>query len=96
MMTKIRQNVTKNIGFSAMLAGALAAATTGLAGPAAATPGIDIPVRHAEYSRHSDIGSDIGHDIRHDIGHDIRHDMECERLRRECRFQRVPFGLEVR
>ena len=65
----------KRFKLAALITGGLAAATIGLAGPAAAAPGIDIPIRHSEYSWHGDIGSDIRHDIRHDIRQNIRHDI---------------------
>lgn len=81
-MKKIRQDMTKKVGLSAMFAAGLAAATIGLAGPAAAAPEIDIPTRHVEYSWHGDIGHHARGDAGHDVGSDIRQDIRPDLLHR--------------
>ncbi|MGD9619986.1 MAG: hypothetical protein AB7G47_06810 [Mycolicibacterium sp.] len=74
----MKKNISKKIGFTAMLTGGLAAATIGLAGPAAAMP-VDGPMQPAAYSYIGhDIVRDVAHDVRHDvrqIRHDVRHDV---------------------
>lgn len=74
----MKDNMTKKIGLTAMLAGGLAAATIGLAGPAAAMP-VDSPMQPAAHSYiGNEIVRDVAHDVHHDvrqIRHDVRHDV---------------------
>jgi hypothetical protein len=52
---KNKGTVRKNIGFTAVVSGALVAAILGLAGPAAATPGNGFPFPHRSSNHHSQI-----------------------------------------